>query len=114
MEHTIQALTAREGKPAWQRNQLSPLTLLSPGSFVPGHSRRLHLCVNTSQQLLQNFTGLQKMFVAYCGGAMTAEVLSVPPLFLKDSSHSGGIWWNKNQQGGLLTLSFWCFICGTY
>ena len=38
------------------------------------------------------------------------EVLSVPPLFLLDSSHSSGIRWSKIWQEGLLIFSFWCIL----
>ena len=38
------------------------------------------------------------------------EVLLVPPLFLLDSGHSGGIWWSRIWQEGLLIFSFRCIL----
>ena len=39
-----------------------------------------------------------------------SEVLSVPPLFLLDSGHSGGIRWSEIWQEGLLFFSFRCIL----
>ena len=43
-------------------------------------------------------------------GAPATEVLLVPPLFLLDSGHSGGIRWSRIWQEGLLIFSFRCIL----